>query len=724
MAYTAYEKMRRRSEARFGKDIGPFEPELYSDKDHPNDLKSAALRFLHNRCECLRFDDAAAAEFAGAPLTGRSISAGQVPYNMQMDTDRLCLERELGSFIDSGTAEDAYTVYYCFLEMFIGRYGASHSMIELLSEFESNASSLLMKHRDHYSHSVYVFALGLAIYETNAEYRRIFREYYKDMIPFREGDTEKERDTKSACFFLEYWGLASLFHDIGYPFEIPFEQVMAYFEVDKKKRGRGTIYLAYHDVDALTALGDEAKTRFREIYKRDFGTTDELLAFDITEKLGAAYGFDYDYMLGKLRSKPGEPNENGYFMDHAYFSSARLCGELFETIGKEQGPEKITAAHVDVLSAIMLHNSLFKFAVAFYKEDDDKRKPELKAELHPLAYMLMICDELQCWDRTAYGRNSRKELHPMAADFDFSGGAIDAVYYYDAEESQKISDFRAEYDEWAARAAAAEKRGEAFDEEAPRLKAYSDMNEKEKKFTSEIEHIVDTSIMPLTVMPSVRKADRSVKHTYLSDSNFLHLYDFAVSLNGRYSHQGEEAKVKTEQLEEEFNGMSLEYKLSNIHQARSFDAYLNKIGCFYTDKPVDFDMLRKFSQEELDTIAPMEHERWVREHISMAWTEGDEYERVGMTDEEAEKNGCEALPLTADEEAAIRSGAATLRSVRNALREQLRRHKLSMNGPKTSKEIHRHYDGLPENEKGKDWKPMESMLKLIKKYDGLRIYRL
>ena len=24
-----------------------------------------------------------------------------------------------------------------------------------------------MKHRDHFSHSVYVFALGLAIYETN-----------------------------------------------------------------------------------------------------------------------------------------------------------------------------------------------------------------------------------------------------------------------------------------------------------------------------------------------------------------------------------------------------------------------------------------------------------------------------------------------------------------------------------------------------------------------------
>ena len=44
----------------------------------------------------------------------------------------------------------------------------------MLSEYESNGSSLLMKHRDHYSHSVFVFALGLAIYETNAHFRRAF----------------------------------------------------------------------------------------------------------------------------------------------------------------------------------------------------------------------------------------------------------------------------------------------------------------------------------------------------------------------------------------------------------------------------------------------------------------------------------------------------------------------------------------------------------------------
>ena len=56
MAYTAIEKMRRENEKRFGADLGPWQPPLYTNRRNRNDLKSAALRFLHNRCEELHFD--------------------------------------------------------------------------------------------------------------------------------------------------------------------------------------------------------------------------------------------------------------------------------------------------------------------------------------------------------------------------------------------------------------------------------------------------------------------------------------------------------------------------------------------------------------------------------------------------------------------------------------------------------------------------------------------
>jgi len=434
MAYTAYEKMRLENLKKYGKETGPIQPGLFTSGDGM-DLKSAALRFVHERCEGLRHSSAAEEKEKGGGFLGTSLLCGQVPYNMQMDTDRLCLERSLEHFIDSGAAEDAYNVYYCYLEMFFGRYDTAKKMVELLSEFESNGSALLMKHRDHYSHSVYVFALGLAVFDTSEAFRKAFAGFY---------GFENASSAETANTFLEFWGLSSLFHDIGYPFELPFEQVVSYFEVDDKKRGKGMPFLAYHDLGMLTDIGPEEKARFSQMYGREFETAEDLLAFNIARKLGSVYGISEEELRDVLRRKPSCPDSFGYYMDHAYFSAARLYQELVESFA----PEDIKEIHVDALSAIVLHNSLFKHSIAFCGAEDGKRKAPLRMELHPLAYMLMLCDELQCWDRTAYGRNSRMELHPMGAAFDFSGGRIDAVYYFDSEEQDKIDDFRKSYAAW------------------------------------------------------------------------------------------------------------------------------------------------------------------------------------------------------------------------------------------------------------------------------------
>ena len=678
MSYTALEAMRKQNMLRFGKDVGPKQPELKRDAMKSNDLKSAALRFLHNRCEELRFSGEKAALEKDGPYLGTGIRPGQIPYNMQKDLDRLCLERELEKFIDSGVAEDAYTVYYCWLEMFMGEYCRSQKMVELLSEFESNASSLLMKHRDHYSHSVYVFALGLAIYETNAQFRDTFNHFYGF------GDAEDSR--RAAAFFLEFWGLTSLFHDIGYPFEIPFEQVLAYFEVTREERGTGSLYISYHTLERLTAITEQAHQRLFDLYQRDFDSVNDLLAFGIDERLGAAYQVTEGYLVRTIESKPTHPEQFGYYMDHAYFSACRLYQELVSVLG----PDKLTNTHVDALTAIMLHNSLYKFAIANYKDKDPaKRKPPLKAAYHPLAYLLMLCDELQCWDRTAYGRNSRTELHPMAADFDFTGGSIRAVYYYDREEEHKIADFQGKYAAW-------EQGGRTDD--PPRLKAYSDMAGKEQRFKRDIEKIVDLNGIGFTVDTALKKADRSSKHTYLSVSNFLHMYDFAVAINGRYQYQGREDTVSAETLEKEFDAMSLEYKLSNINQVKSFARYLDAISCFYTDRPVDYDMVERFSAMQIDVFAPMEHERWILEHHSMGWTHGDFYLTVPLENETP--------------------------AMRKALREQMRQHQLCMDSWEDKEDIYKHYEQLPPEEQGKDWKPFFTMLKLLKKFDGLRIYKL
>lgn len=682
MAYTALEKMRQVNKKKYNKDVGPAQPPLWGSGLERMDLKSAALRFIHERCEELNFDTKKEEyEDETGQFLGTSRKPNQIPYNMQMDLNRLCLEKSLERFIDSGVAEDAYEVYYCFLEIFLGHYGKSKKMVELLSEYEFNGSSVLMRHRDHYSHSVYVFALGLAVYETNETYRRKFKEFYR--IPLYGREHEK----KAANLFLKYWGITSLFHDIGYPFELPFEQVMSYFEVTRKQRGKGSLYIAYGNLDVLTKVSDEAKKHFKKLYHQDFNHIIEILVYDIADKLGKKYDFSREQMLEMVNRKPTDPSMFNYTMDHAFFSAARLYREMEDAIECR----KIQKIHIDALSAILLHNSLFKYSINFFK-DTEKRKSPLAMEDHPLAYLLMLCDELQCWDRTAYGRNTRSELHPMGVDFDFSGNSIHACYYYDQAEQEKIDTYRKAYNAWMTGG----ERGEA-----PRLKAYSDMAEKDHKFSADIERLVDTTDIALHIVPDTRINNRNKKHVYLSSSNFLHLYDFAVAIHGR----NKDEDTAASELESQFEALSLEYQLSSLNRAKNFSRYLEAVNCFYTDKPVDYEMVTEFTPEQAAVFAPLEHERWIREHQMMGWVYGNDYETAALP-EDIDPSSLEA------------------KTFRAGLREQLRCHKLAMDGYFTTEDIIEHFLSLPEEEQDKDWKPFNSMLKLLKQFDGLRIYKL
>lgn len=601
-------------------------------------LPEAVTAFIHDRCAGLGHDsEKTAMEKQTGTYLGKSLKENQVPYNMQMDTDRLCLENAILQFLASGTAKDAFDVYFCYMEMFIGGYGKSRRIVELLSEFENNGSSLLMKHRDHYSHSVYVFALGLAIFETNPDFRKLYCKFY--------GFAADADTPNSAHHFLKYWGITALFHDIGYPLELPFEQAASYFEVNNENRSQRP-YLAYH------ALDDYA------------GNIREALAENITKQLGETYKFTYAEILDVIIRKPQHPEQFNYFMDHAYFSAVILYHRVYDALGI-----KPNRADMDALSAIILHNSMYKFSIAHYKNDGNI---PLKAELAPLAYMLMLCDELQCWDRTAYGRNSRTELQPMDCKFEFSSKAIEAFYVYDKAQQYKQT----------------------------RLKKKSPGKEA---FDADIASIVDTSLVGLRSAIVWEERNRSRKHTYLSDSNFMNLYNFAVALNGRWmlgkewkqaKAEGKSAEFLTanrEIFQSAFEKMSLEYKLSNINQAKNFDKYLNCIGAFYTDREVDFDELTAFSEEQCLVFGPLEHERWLKEHIDMGWKFGN--------------------------------AAGDERELKRIHKDMLD-DSLLVSGDLTAEAASLHYKMLDMAERDKDIEPMNAMLELLKIYDGVRIYSL
>lgn len=206
MGYNALLKMRKKNEEQYGLNDTVAIPELTEQK---RTYATDALVFLRDWCEDLKFDPKKADLLDN---DGKSVGQNQIPFNMEQDLNRLSFEKALGRFLQSGSKEDAFDIYYCYTEIFKpfgAGYDATGLLLELLSEHETNASSLLMKHRDHYSHSVYVFTIGLAIFKNHEGFRKAYMKKYGF-----------KNVRKASCHFLEYWGLASLFHDIGYPFEI------------------------------------------------------------------------------------------------------------------------------------------------------------------------------------------------------------------------------------------------------------------------------------------------------------------------------------------------------------------------------------------------------------------------------------------------------------------------------------------------------------------------
>lgn len=449
MSYTALEKMRELNRTRFGSDVGPFPPARHFGDGFG--LKDAALRFIHERCEGLRFDPSRTrAEAESGEYCGCAFRPNQIPYNMEMDIDRLCLERELERFLDSGAAFDAYNVCYCCLKMFFGDCGRLRDMVARLSEFAPDGSLLPTEQGEHYSRSAYIFALGLADYETNAADRASF----KQLCGYETDEENRRQDHAAASMFLGVWGLYSLFCEFG----------------------------------------------------------------------GAQFPTG-------LKGKPVDPDALGSLMDQLRKSALRRYREQFAD---------------------------------------------------------------------AHGANSREK---------------------------------------------------------------------------------DADPIPCS---------------------FRHLYDFAAALSAQYRDEC----AGDEQAQRAFEELSLEHQLACIHRVESFGRYLRTIGCFCTDKPVNDEPLRFFTPEQAAVLGSMEHERWVREHISMGWSAGDLYRTA---------------PLPANERFL---GDSSGYAYRRAYREQLRMHRYAMNGDPSFEEIREHYLSLPADEQGKDWEPFNNLLDLIRKYDGLRIYQL
>ncbi len=594
-------------------------------------FKNCCVEFIRYSCQGLNYTG------EPAPETGTS-------HDFNCDVDRLCLENAVVRFLNSGTRDAAFDVYVSYCEIFKpfgAGYDSTRCLVELLAEHEENSSSLLMKHRDHYSHSVYVYLMGLCVFQNNPTIRQAYTDCYQ------------LSDGPQACnHFLEYWGIASLFHDIGYPFEIAHQQMKVYACILEG--------IESHAIDSVNSYSPFISyRRIDHFAQTDMGGTtvdlNDFFAQAIAHRIGEKYGISQEELAAILKDRAVNevPEKGGYlYMDHAYFSG------LIATKKYAQGhPDQteIPKPVLDALVAIILHNSLFKFSIR-------KKSPGLSiGDGQPLAYLLMLCDELQCWNRTSYGQNSRNAIFPYEFDMAVTPetGTISATYYFDS----------------------ALKKG-ALGSKSHQSLTYADGH---CKFVDDIQKIIDVQSAGILLEVTTAFSDNiRKKHAYASNTSYLNIYDFALALNGRYDKnitmtpQSSDQDIldKRQAMVASFEQLSLEFKLSNIAQAKEFAIHLEAIDCFYTDAETDYPMLEEFTEEELAHLARLEHSRWQAEKESMGWVYGTDY-----------SNGAE--------------------------RAKKRHHKDMVP-----------FEQLNHEDILKDSEPMRMMVRLLKLFDGLSIYRM
>lgn len=507
------------------------------------------------------------------------------------DSERLCLKNAVKKFLKTGKKEDAFSVYFCFCEiykLFGNGYENTKRLLELLSDHEYHSGELLSKHRDHYSHSVYVFALGLAIFENDPGYRNVFNDFY------HHNDKESQYDK-----FLKLWGIVALFHDIGYPFQLAHEQIQSYLK-ELWPKNNDVPFVSYKNIDIFVTLNDYLKEKINGVLgdETKIVTIHDLLAYGVhlREK------YDFKTIKDKLDERASNSPK---FMDHGYFSAVLLAKKLFETDNFAFGIEEL-----DVLTAILLHNSLNKFDLKSIENYHS-----ISCLEHPLAYLIILCDELQVWDRLAYGKESKNDPIAWNIMLNIKGQLIETEYWFDTVLVRNPIDGSTKIN-----------------------KSYLEMTTKENPddsdniFIKKIYGFVG-NFHKITVRAIEKKKKKNI-HKYLSDDNFINLCVIAAAIHSSYYEHF--MKYKPVRIHEEFAKLPLEFKCSNIEQAKSYAEKLETINCFYSRKDLDYPEVTDFRDLEVgrggyDNIGFLsreEHIRWVREKIALGWKYGTDYKDI------------------------------------------------------------------------------------------------
>jgi len=347
---------------------------------------------------------------------------------------KIFIKQAILNFLDDETPDKAWDVYRCFFDIYkIAIDGSSDVFIDLLDvlkKYEENAAVLIDRQRDHYVHSVNVFILGLCIYTKNQKYQEAFNAYAlnKKEYPY-------SYDTKHEEFFYR-WGLASLFHDVGYPVEIVGKQINKYISFASDFDGnedKVRVRLEYEGFGELNSIKELKYSRvFSSAYANAFNDTAEinpLCPLDLlSHRIHEVFGINLNEIKETLDAFVDTMGRFG-FIDHGFFSSIIVLKWYGYLIQKaDYRSEYFYWPVLDSALAILLHNC---YRNVLQKNPYDLGP--LNAKKNPVSFLLILCDELQEWNRTAYGIKDKQRVLPVSKELSLDNSYLNIRYLTDGK---------------------------------------------------------------------------------------------------------------------------------------------------------------------------------------------------------------------------------------------------------------------------------------------------
>ena len=495
-------------------------------------------------------------------------------------------------FMQNESKETAFAVYKSFFDsyriMMPGKDKCFIDLLDALLDYEENAATLIDKQRDHYIHSVNVFILGLCIYSQNINFRSAF-----DQVNLDKTSYALSYDTLHEEFFYR-WGIASLFHDIGYPLEIIGKQVNKFLDFATKLDDHSRIkaHLAYNNFEDINSIVEILpKKTFIDSYYQKYASCvyiDLLKPVDLlSHKFHLVFNIDLKAIKSTLDSYVSYMAEHG-FIDHGFYSAIivlKWYGYLMQL--SQYKPEYFFYPILDSASAILLHN---------YYRNALMKPPYNLGSLspydHPIAYLLILCDELQEWNREAYGLLDRKITQASDVTLIITDKRLDLTYI--TETGMLPHSF-------------------ASDKKA----LLSDVLNMKVLFGDGFSVGCESKHTLRELAGTLKQSDSIVSRPLLDM-----LENLAIAIHQQYNQKQQELFPKKPLKHPNFSDLPDTLKYSNLRQAHHIADMIELAGWEMRPIGSEGEVISEIPEDVVEVLAMIEHEAWVKERTESGWVYG------------------------------------------------------------------------------------------------------